>query len=333
VPDQMHLAGAALALGGRKTRPLRPDARPRLELPLHCGERGDGIWTIGPRLDGDDFHPEDRRILATLAREAEIALCNVLLLEALREQLDEIRGSRATLVRLQRQLLRTREAERGRLARDLHDGPIQTLVGMNLQLGLLAPAVSGAGEGPPAGEKLLELRASVRVLLAELRQVCKTLRPPMLDTLGLGAALRALVEDWAEQRGVAVRLNLAPDADLRRLPEEVAVNLYRVVQEALSNVARHAQARRVDLHLTADPASGCLELAIQDDGCGFIPATLAELTDRGHFGLAGIRERVDLIGGHWLLDSAPGRGTTLRVIWTPPPGPSGTAVPVLFPES
>ena len=101
----------------------------------------------------------------------------------------------------------------------------------------------GSGDGSPNGEALQGIRVEVRGLLNELRQVCTELRPPMLDTLGLGAALRALAEDWSGQHGVALQLDLPPDATLRSLPEEVALNLYRVAQEALSNVARHAEAQ------------------------------------------------------------------------------------------
>jgi signal transduction histidine kinase len=311
IPVQMHLRGARLAVGERSASTLEPYIKPGLEIPLDCGGQACGSWTVGPRRDGVNLNPEDRRILHTLAREAEIALSNVLLLETLRAQLDEIRASREALVQLQHQLLRSREEARGRLARDLHDGPIQALVGMSMRLGMLAPA---AGDGSPIADALQGMRAEVRELLDELRQVCTELRPPTLDTLGLGAALRVLAGDWSAEHGVALQLDLPPDAALRALPEEVAVNLYRVAQEALSNIARHARAQCVDLRLAWD-AAGCLELAIRDDGCGFAPAAVEELAAQGHFGLAGIRERAALIGGQWRLESAPGRGTAVSVTW------------------
>ena len=315
IPVQMHLRGARLAIGERNASTLEADAKAGLEIPLDCGGQACGTWTVGPRRDGEALNPEDRRILQTLARQAEIALSNVLLLETLRGQLDELRTSRETLVQLQHQLLRSREEERGRLARDLHDGPIQALVGMNMQMGMLMPSTGPANDGLPTAEALRDIRVEVRDLINELRQVCTELRPPMLDTLGLGAALRALAEDWSTQHGAALQLDLPPDATLRSLPEEVALNLYRVVQEALSNVARHAEAQRVDLRLAWDADSDRLDLAVQDDGHGFIPAAIEDLAGQGHFGLAGIRERVALIGGQWRLEAAPGQGTTVRVIW------------------
>jgi len=327
-----------------------------LTFPLVFQGQTRGLWTVGPRRDGDDFTPADRRILATLAREAEIALGNVLLVETLRGQLDELRASRASLAQAQRQLLRSREEERGRLARELHDGPIQVLVGLNIQLGLLLAGgrgqetgdrgqtmasetkigashsgvealagLVGCGEQPakassPADgpniysriDALAAMRGEVRELLADLRQVCAELRPPMLDTLGLGAALRALAEEWSGEYGIATRLDLPADAELRLLPGEATVNLYRVVQEALTNVARHAGASTVSIRLAWEGAR--LVLTIADNGRGFsVPAVLHDLTAHGHFGLAGMAERVALIGGAMAVTSAPGQGTTIRV--------------------
>ncbi len=305
VPDLMHLRHAELWIGSTDHVPSTSQSSTSvLQLPLRFQGQVRGLWTVGPRRDGDDLTVDDRRILQTLTRQAEIALSNVLLVEALRRQLSEIRET-------QHQLLRSREEERTRLARDLHDGPVQLLIGLNMQLGLLL--ASSGEERLPATTELTAIRGEVRRLLADLRQVCVELRPPMLDTLGLGAALRALVEDWEDQSSADVALDLPADADLRSLSDEVAVNLYRVVQEALANVARHAEANEVAIRLTQG-ASG-LRLTVQDDGQGFhMPPDLYGLTEQGHFGLAGIQERVDLIGGRLTVESAPGHGTTLRVV-------------------
>ena len=266
-------------------------------------------WTIGPHRDGDDLTDSDRRILDTLARQAEIALGNVLLIETLRAQLEEIRASREALTQAQYRLLRSREDERARLARDLHDGPLQVLIGLNMQLGLLLPQANGL-------EGLAEMRVEVRDLLTELRGVCSELRPPMLDTLGLAAAICGLAEEWSAQNRVEVGLNLPPNATFSSLPGDVSVNLYRVAQEALINIAKHAQARKVDIQLTGDGQG--LSMTIADDGCGFaLPNDMNDLTAAGHFGLVGLCERVNLIGGTLRLQSAPGAGTRLRVEWSP----------------
>jgi signal transduction histidine kinase len=316
VPALMQLRPGHLWIGGPEATIPTKSPGPALQFVLSLEGARHGIWTVAPRRDGEDFTDSDRRIFKTLAAQAEIALSNVILVETLRRQLDEIRANQESLAQAQHQLLRSREEEQARLARDLHDGPIQSLVGLNMQLGLLVPSVEASSEGvdtPLAGE-LGAMRAEVRSLLVELRQVCAELRPPMLDTLGLGAALRALAEEWSAQHDLAVQLDLPPDAVLRPLPDEVAVNLYRVVQEALVNVARHAQAQKVTLCLTWQDAR--LSLTVQDDGQGFaVPATLRSLTAQGHFGLAGMQERVNLIGGTLRLESAPGQGTTMRVSW------------------
>ncbi|MBC7249611.1 MAG: hypothetical protein H5T62_04945 [Anaerolineae bacterium] len=310
VPTMMHLHPARLQIGEptgfqAHMRPLTPST---MQFKLTFQGQTRALWTVGPRRDGDDLTVTDRRILQTLARQAEVALSNVLLVETLRRQLEEIRA-------MQRQLLRSREEERARLARDLHDDPVQSLVALNLQLGLL---LAQAEPSPsPLVETLKAIRAQVRELLTSLRQVCAELRPPMLDALGLGAALRALVDDWTAQSGVPVQADLSPNEALRSLPEEVSVNLYRVVQEALTNIARHAGAQQVTLRLAWEDSR--LTLTLHDDGQGFsVPDTLHHLAAEGHFGLVGVQERVNLIGGTLAMESAPGRGTTVRVVWDSP---------------
>jgi signal transduction histidine kinase len=315
VPELMQLYEGRLRIGAAGVAVPRPrSGATEPAFPLVFEDQVRGMWTVGPRRDGDDYSPSDRRILETLARQAEVTLGNVLLVERLRRRVEEIRD-------VQRQLLRSREEERARLARELHDGPIQELVGLNLQLGLLLAeggGLDGLGGLPTrptaVRESLGAMRGEVRDLLDELRQVCAELRPPMLDTLGLGAALRALAEAWSAQEDVAIEVELPPAADLRPLPEEVLVNLYRVVQEALSNVARHAAARQV--HVVLAWEADQLTLTVQDDGRGFVvPDDLHELAAGGHFGLVGMGERVDLIGGQWGVGSEPGGGTRVWVLW------------------
>lgn len=306
VPEMMQLQPGELRfVAPGISSPSLPSTT--LCFPLIFQNQEHAVWVAGLRRDGDDFHDVDRRIFLTLARQAEIALGNVLLVEMLRRQLAVIREA-------QHRLLRSREEERARLARDLHDGPLQLLAGLNLQLGML---ISGSDVEVSLPEELSAMRSEVRSLLAELRQVCAELRPPMLDALGLGAALRALADEWSAQHHIPVHVEFPANAGLQSLPDEVSVNLYRIAQEALSNIAHHAAARAVSLRLYWDSAS--LVLDIRDDGRGFvIPDTFDGLAEQGHFGLAGMQERVRLIGGVWTLSSTPGAGATMQVTWSRP---------------
>ncbi len=312
VPGLMQLSSSHLWIGdSNSTFPSAPPVQVQARFRFKFQSDIPAQWTVGLHRDGDDLSGTDHRILHTLAQQAEIALNNAFLIEELRHQLDEIRLSQEALARTQRQLLRSREEERSRLARDLHDSPLQSLVGLNIQLGLLlnSKSLNAATE-----ESLKEMRSEVRRLSSELRQVCAELRPPMLDTLGLGAALRTLVAEWSEQNGVETQLNLCADTALRSLPGEVAVNFYRVAQEALVNIGKHARAK--DVHLSLLHEDDQLIMLIQDNGLGFdAPITLHDLTAQSHFGLAGMRERIALIGGEWSLKSKPGGGTTIRVSW------------------
>jgi len=310
VPTLMQLRDARLQFiePGASVSPDFRSAVASLRFTLEFQGDIRATWEIGARRDGDDFSSTDRRILQTLARQAEVALGNVLLVEALRRRLNEIREA-------QRQMLRSREEERSRVARDLHDGPLQLLVGLNLQVELLLNQIDLSeveDGGATVRQELRGLRSEVRQLLADLRRVCADLRPPMLDTLGLGAALRALAEAWSAQHAIPLDAQLPVDCTLRDLPADVAVNLYRVAQEALNNVARHAGAHRVLLRLRREGAH--LSLTVRDDGRGFsVPDHLRQLTVADHFGLVGIQERVELIGGELTLISSPGRGTTVHV--------------------
>lgn len=318
VPELMQLRPGRLWIGKQSQSPPPPYPHtPALSFSLTFQGQVRGLWIVEPRRDGEDFTDSDRRILQTLARQAETALNNARLVETLRRRLDQIRASREMLAQAQHQLMRSREEERARLARDLHDGPIQSLVAMNLQLSLLlAPSELSllGGEGSPPVKALKAMRAEVRNLLVDLRRACAELRPPILDALGLVPALRALAEDWSEQNGVAVSLDLPSETVLPSLRGEVDVSLYRVVQEALANVARHAAARQVTIRLVEEASR--LTLTIQDDGRGFVVPTAAyDLAAQDHFGLVSMQERVNLIGGAWTIESAPGQGTTVRVVW------------------
>jgi signal transduction histidine kinase len=306
----MQLRGAQLQVKEQATPQLDPALQPQLQLPLTFEAETLGLWTIGPRRDEEDFSREDRRILQALRHQAAIAVSNMLLVKGMQDQLAEIRANRELLAQVDRKLFITREEERARLARDLHDGPVQSLIALNLKLGMIQPA---GGENP-----VQAMRDDVKGVIFDLRTLCAELRPPMLDTMGLGAALRDLAQNWSSQNNIAVTIDLPPDADLRPLPDKAAVNLYRVAQEALSNIARHAEASRVNLCLEWVREASLLTMIVQDNGKGFVfdpdHITVAE----NHLGLINMRERVGLFGGEWNLETSPGQGTRITATWRIP---------------
>lgn len=191
---------------------------------------------------------------------------------------------------------RIQEEERRRLARELHD-----------ELGQALTALVHRLEGLQGTERdaCVEL---ARNALADVRELSRLLRPPVLDDLGLGAALLWLARRTREHTGLAVRVD-AP-ASLGPVPSDLETLLFRIAQEALTNVTRHADARSVEmrLHRLGDR----IELRIRDDGCGFDTQVVSSDPDRG-VGLAAMQDRVALFDGTLALVSAPGRGTTVTV--------------------
>ena len=230
----------------------------------------------------------------------------------LRGQGEKLRAAVAELERLEgdrRKLLdrtmRSAEEERSRLAAELHDGPIQrlTALGYGLDEARIALEVGNLPHG-------LDVLGTAHHVLAteidELRRLMSALRPPVLDQRGLVLALRDLIDAFQRQTGIAC--TLMGTRDVRLDPDRETV-LYRVVQEALTNVAKHSRASRVTVYLRAD--EGEVETRVSDDGIGFDALIAGELTNRGHYGLAGMRERVELAGGSYRLISAPGYGTVV----------------------
>jgi two-component system sensor histidine kinase UhpB len=197
-----------------------------------------------------------------------------------------------------RLVLRAQEEERRRLARDLHDEVNQALTAILLRLEALSHAA------PDAGEELLELKKLVNQAMAELLHLARQLRPTALDDHGLVPAIESQLRRFSAQTGVEVQLHTEGDAGELDSDKEIVV--YRVAQEALSNVAQHACARRVELGLSADKDG--VELTIRDDGRGF--DTRAE---RDSLGLSGMSERARLLGGRLDVESQPGGGTALKL--------------------
>ncbi len=214
---------------------------------------------------------------------------------------------RTVRIELQRRLLEQREQERLKIARDLHDGPVQELTGLTYALEGLA---YNTGDPRLTGE-LQALRAGVQTQIDNLRRFAQELRPPNLVKFGLEKTILSHLDDFREKYPaiqVEFRCELGPE----RLPDEVRLGLFRIYQEMMTNVAKHSQASQV--RILARRTSREVSLEIQDNGVGFaVPCDWLELARAGHLGLVGMQERAEEIGGKWEIDSHPGQGTRIRV--------------------
>ncbi len=194
--------------------------------------------------------------------------------------------------------LRAQEEERARVARDLHDEVNQSLTGVLLRL-------EAASETAPPGleAELSETKALANQAMQELLSLARQLRPTALDDLGLKAAVAGQVDQLASGE---LEASLSSEGDFFDLPDDVQLVVYRVAQEALSNAARHSGATRVELTLRRVGTG--VELKVSDDGAGF-----AFSEAEGGLGIPGMRERALLVGGEVVIESGPGRGTTVRL--------------------
>jgi signal transduction histidine kinase len=229
---------------------------------------------------------------------------------------------RERTIRIRRYAEQSREDERRRLARELHDGPLQTLYALRMNLALVH-------QNPEQHD------ATVGEIADELRGLTNTLRSP-LSGYGLGEALRTLAERHRETTGMRVHLDidsaLQSHSDGDPIGEPQATAFFRLTQEALSNAARHSQAEnvRIQLHRRAIDGREGVALVVEDDGMGFrVPDQLEDLGEAGHYGLVGQQERADVLGGEFFVWSEPGQGTRMSV-WIPLRVSQPTSEPALL---
>ena len=214
-----------------------------------------------------------------------------------------LRAAADNLQALTRRLVEVQEAERRRIARELHDRVGQNLSALNINLDLALGAATGAS---PLRRRIEDSVSLVDATLQAIENVMAELRPPLLDEYGLGAALSWYGEEFSRRTGIAVALRDGKDAaaDLR---PEAAVALFRIAQEALNNVAKHAGAKHVRVELACEAEE--IVLRVADDGAGFDPAAAARSK---RWGMKTMRERAEAAGGRLEVDGAPGEGTIVR---------------------
>jgi signal transduction histidine kinase len=237
-------------------------------------------------------------------RTAELARANAALVAEIAERTRSEEGRNA----LRLQLALAEEAERRRLSRELHDQLGQHLTALTLGLDALSAAMPADS---PTHARLVPLRDLVAILMRDARSLAVALRPPELDDVGLDSAVASYVSQWSARYEVATEIAISGLGE-HDVPDATASALYRVLQEALTNVARHAAARQVSVIL--DRANGAVRLIVEDDGRGFdVESTTPHSVRERRLGLAGMRERAALAGGTLTVESAPGSGTTIYV--------------------
>ncbi len=264
--------------------------------PLVAADQVFGIINLhSDRLGAFDQRSVER-LMAYIA-PAAAAMQNAWLFE-------QVRSSRERLQALSRRLVEVQEGERRYIASELHDEVGQALTGLTIGLQM----VDKKADDPQAvRSEAAGMHRMLEGVLEDLHRLAMDLRPASLDHLGLAAALRQHVAMVNDKYGLAAQFEIVGIQD--RLPDEMEIAFYRIVQEALNNVLRHAQARRVDVII--EQRDDNIVLIVEDDGAGFNPQAVLQKGER--LGLFGMRERAEMLGGKLIIESAAGKGTTLVV--------------------
>lgn len=244
-----------------------------------------------------DFFSEEKRILIqSFANLAAVAIQNAWLF-------DEVRMTNRQLHALSQRLMKVQEEERLQLSRELHDESGQLLAALTVQLGLL----ERDGVDPATIQaRTIELKRTTNMIQENLHRLAVNLRPASLDHLGLVMALGQFIQEFSRQYNIQVDFEAVGMRD-KRLPIEIETPLFRIVQEALTNVVIHAQATRVDVLLNRMDKR--VSAMVEDNGVGFV--TASTVTEE-QLGLFGMRERVEMLGGTFMIESSPGKGTTVK---------------------
>jgi signal transduction histidine kinase len=265
-------------------------------IPLMRGTGLRGLWLLGGRGNDLHFSPEDLRWLTALAREAAAVLDTIQYSERERLASSEIRT-------LYQDVVKSRETERGRLSRELHDGVLQDLCAVVRDLkSLEAQDESGR-------QIFSDLTGRSGEAVNALRRICNDLRPPLLQQ-DFTSALKALVSNMDARSSAPIQIEITAEVERMVISGETALAIFRITQEALNNALQHADASEIAVRLTQYP--NLLRLTITDDGRGITgSADSARFVAAGHFGLAGMRERAAMIGGKLDVQTAVDYGTVV----------------------
>lgn len=283
------------------------------------------FWALDSYYRAREKAESLNRQMLLLEKDLEVqGTLNRQLLSQLAEQVKALDQANVALQDAHRRLLTEREEERKHLARELHDQVIQDLLTTNYQLEEVEAQEDVQDD---VRERLVEVRSTIRQLVDDIRQICGSLRPPTIDSLGLGAALQSYAREWARRTGIDVQVHLKLNPG--RLPEPIELSIFRIIQEGLSNIQRHAHASHVEITLEHASAR-TLMVSIADDGDGLTENfDLAKLSGMGHYGLLGISERAALLSGHVRVHNRSGGGLLLQVEVSHPRMESNTPAAIL----
>jgi len=283
------------ALPGWSPPDGQPGASSWLGVPLFARGTVAGLFALS-KQEVRYFNDDHVRVAEALSSQASVAVENAILFE-------QMQAATERMQTLSRRLVEVQENERRTVARELHDEAAQALVSLRYGLQLLERETGGEG----VAARVAELKQTTDAVIDSLHRLAAALRPASLDLVGLEAALRQYLRSIGTQGGLTVRFK-ARGLNGERLPAAVETALYRVVQEAVTNVVRHAAATRVDVLI--ERRDGHVVAMVEDDGKGFVHVA-AGSTER--LGLLGIRERAEALGGTLTIESSPGEGTTIAV--------------------
>lgn len=272
-------------------------------------QRTPAIWALDSYYQAREQAEMLRHNQQLLKRDLQAhETLNQELVNKLAEQVKALDRANLALQDANRRLLTKREEERKHLAREIHDQSIQDLLSINYQLEEVADRIE---EQNIANDDIIEIRQSIQTLVEDLRRICGNLRPPTIDSLGLGSALRSFTGEWSHRTGIALQLDV--DDDFGRLPETLELSIFRIIQEGLNNIWKHANATeaRVSLRPTSPRL---LLISIADNGKGFDKKfNISTLGGDRHYGLLGISERVALLGGRLRFENQKPGGLLVQV--------------------
>jgi signal transduction histidine kinase len=296
---------------GLLNRELREQARALWGVPLKVNDRVIGVMTLGFKK-AYEWLPSELELLRAVAERSAMAIDRA-------RMTDELREREMRIVELSGHLLKAQEEERKRISRELHDETGQALMVIRLYLGML----DGTVTSEESKAKIGELFGVVDRTIEGIRRIIGRLSPLVLQELGMISAIRKEAKDLTKTAGVRAHVEISEK--FGRLDPVIETAIYRVVQESLHNVAKHAQAQNVEIHL--ERRGETLKLKIQDDGVGIRAASNPA---RPTFGLAGMQERVSTLGGQMKVASRPGEGTRISItvpIRKAAAGPQGPSTP------